>query len=147
LPGQPVPGQNSSRDPRVELPGAHRLLCLDDGLGPSVSRKAFDYSLLPDTRGDPRFDPTARHPDLRPASGFTDPPSLCGLPGFHSMSLAILLGTFAILFFLVMPVAFAMIVASWVYILYSGFDLSFMALQMFAGLDFFVLLAIPLFIL
>ncbi|MDR6756367.1 tripartite ATP-independent transporter DctM subunit [Mycoplana sp. BE70] len=63
------------------------------------------------------------------------------------MSLAILLGVFAILFFLGMPVAFAMIVAAWAYILYSGFDLSFMALQMFAGLDFFVLLAIPLFIL
>ncbi len=63
------------------------------------------------------------------------------------MSLTILLGTFAVLFFLGMPVAFAMIVAAWAYILYSGFDLSFMALQMFAGLDFFVLLAIPLFIL
>lgn len=63
------------------------------------------------------------------------------------MSLAILLGVFAVLFFLGMPVAFAMIVAAWAYILFNGFDLSFMALQMFAGLDFFVLLAIPLFIL
>lgn len=63
------------------------------------------------------------------------------------MSLTILLGVFAVLFFLGMPVAFAMIVAAWAYIMYSGFDLSFMALQMFAGLDFFVLLAIPLFIL
>lgn len=63
------------------------------------------------------------------------------------MSLALLLGTFAVLFLLGMPVAFAMIISAWAYVIYSGFDLSFLALQMFAGLDFFVLLAIPLFIL
>lgn len=63
------------------------------------------------------------------------------------MSLAILLCTFSILFLFGMPVAFAMIISAWAYVLHTGFDLSFLALQMFAGLDFFVLLAIPLFIL
>ncbi|OSP53576.1 TRAP transporter large permease [Pseudoruegeria sp. SK021] len=63
------------------------------------------------------------------------------------MSIAILLGGFIGLFLLGMPVAFAMIVAAWAYVLYTGFDLSFLSLQLFAGLDFFVLLAIPLFIL
>lgn len=63
------------------------------------------------------------------------------------MTTLLLLGLFTVLFLMGMPIAFAMIAVAWVYILVSGFDLSFMALQMFAGLDFFVLLAIPLFIL
>lgn len=63
------------------------------------------------------------------------------------MILAIFIGLFFVLFVLGMPIAFAMIVAAWAYALLADIDLSFLALQMFTGLDFFVLLAIPLFIL
>lgn len=63
------------------------------------------------------------------------------------MILAIFLLTFAVLFVLGMPIAFAMIAASWVYATLADIDLAFLSIQMFAGLDSFVLLAIPLFIL
>ena len=62
------------------------------------------------------------------------------------MDLAIFLGAFAVLFILGMPIAFAMITASWAYALLAGLDLGFLSIQLFAGLDSFVLLAIPLFI-
>ena len=54
---------------------------------------------------------------------------------------------FFVLFFLGMPIAFAMITSAWAYALLEGIDLGFLSLQMFTSLDFFVLLAIPLFIL
>ncbi len=63
------------------------------------------------------------------------------------MSLAILCIVFFLLFFLGMPVAFAMIFSAFVYAVMNGIDLGFLGLQMFSSLDFFVLLAIPLFIL
>ena len=63
------------------------------------------------------------------------------------MILALFIGIFFLLFFLGMPIAFAMLLASTVYAMVAGVDLGFMAIQMFAGLDSFVLLAIPLFIL
>jgi tripartite ATP-independent transporter DctM subunit len=63
------------------------------------------------------------------------------------MDLAIFLGTFVVLFVLGLPIAFAMIAATWVYAMSTGLDLGFLSIQMFAGLDSFVLLAIPLFIL
>lgn len=63
------------------------------------------------------------------------------------MILALFIAIFFVLFVLGMPIAFAMIVAAWAYALMAGIDLGFLTLQMFTGLDFFVLLAIPLFIL
>lgn len=63
------------------------------------------------------------------------------------MELALFSCLFAVLFILGMPIAFAMITASWAYALMAGIDLGFLSIQMFAGLDSFVLLAIPLFIL
>ncbi len=63
------------------------------------------------------------------------------------MILAAFIALFFVLFFLGMPIAFAMIVAAWAYALMAEIDLGFLTLQMFSGLDFFVLLAIPLFIL
>jgi tripartite ATP-independent transporter DctM subunit len=63
------------------------------------------------------------------------------------MDLAVFLGTFVVLFVLGLPIAFAMIAATWVYAVTTGLDLGFLSIQMFAGLDSFVLLAIPLFIL
>ena len=63
------------------------------------------------------------------------------------MALTIFFGLFLSLFVLGMPIAFAMIVSSMVYALMAGIDLGFLSIQMFAGLDSFVLLAIPLFIL
>lgn len=63
------------------------------------------------------------------------------------MTLAIVVGLFFVLFVLGMPIAFAMILSSTVYALLAGIDLGFMSIQMFSGLDSFVLLAIPLFIL
>ncbi len=63
------------------------------------------------------------------------------------MTLLAILVLFFVLFVLGMPIAFAMIVAAWAYALLADIDLGFLALQMFTGLDFFVLLAIPLFIL
>ncbi len=63
------------------------------------------------------------------------------------MTLLAILLLFFVLFVLGMPIAFAMITAAWAYALMADIDLGFLALQMFTGLDFFVLLAIPLFIL
>ena len=63
------------------------------------------------------------------------------------MALTIFLGLFVLLFILGMPIAFAMIFSATAYALMTGIDLGFMAIQMFTGLDSFVLLAIPLFIL
>lgn len=63
------------------------------------------------------------------------------------MTLFVIVILFFALFVLGMPIAFAMIVAAWAYALMADIDLGFLALQMFTGLDFFVLLAIPLFIL
>ena len=63
------------------------------------------------------------------------------------MTLLAILILFFVLFVLGMPIAFAMITAAWAYALLADIDLGFLALQMFTGLDFFVLLAIPLFIL
>ena len=61
--------------------------------------------------------------------------------------LTLFLATFAVLFLLGMPISVAMITSSLVYIMIKGMDLGFMAMQMFSGLDNFVLIAIPMFIL
>ena len=63
------------------------------------------------------------------------------------MILTLFILLFFALFVLGMPIAFAMITAAWAYALMAEIDLGFLTLQMFTGLDFFVLLAIPLFIL
>ena len=63
------------------------------------------------------------------------------------MTLLAIVILFFVLFVLGMPIAFAMITSAWAYALLADIDLGFLALQMFTGLDFFVLLAIPLFIL
>jgi tripartite ATP-independent transporter DctM subunit len=62
------------------------------------------------------------------------------------MALAVFLAAFVVLFVVGLPIAFAMIAATWVYAVMTGLDLGFLSIQMFAGLDSFVLLAIPLFI-
>ena len=63
------------------------------------------------------------------------------------MLLAVFLGSFTLFFLLGMPIAAAMISSSFIYILMKGMDLAFMGMQMFSGLDNFVLIAIPMFIL
>jgi len=62
------------------------------------------------------------------------------------MLLTVFLVSFTILFLLGMPIAVAMISSSIIYISMRGMDLGFMAMQMFSGLDNFVLIAIPMFI-
>lgn len=63
------------------------------------------------------------------------------------MLLTIFLTAFTVLFLLGMPISVAMITSSLIYIVSKGMDLGFMAMQMFSGLDNFVLIAIPMFIL
>lgn len=63
------------------------------------------------------------------------------------MLLAVFLGSFSLFFLLGMPLAGAMITSSFIYIGLRGMDLAFMGMQMFSGLDNFVLIAIPMFIL
>ncbi|ORC36977.1 hypothetical protein B4O97_04960 [Marispirochaeta aestuarii] len=63
------------------------------------------------------------------------------------MLLIVFIFTFFILFLFGMPISIAMITSSFVYIGLKGMDLGFMAMQMFSGLDNFVLIAIPMFIL
>lgn len=63
------------------------------------------------------------------------------------MLLTLFLLSFTILFMLGMPISVAMISSSLLYISMRGMDLGFMAMQMFSGLDNFVLIAIPMFIL
>ncbi len=63
------------------------------------------------------------------------------------MLLIVFLISFAVLFLLGMPISIAMISSSIIYISMRGMDLGFMAMQMFSGLDNFVLIAIPMFIL
>lgn len=63
------------------------------------------------------------------------------------MELAIFFSIFVVLFLLGLPIAFAMIASTLAYALMTDIDLGFLSTQMFAGLDSFVLLAIPLFIL
>jgi tripartite ATP-independent transporter DctM subunit len=63
------------------------------------------------------------------------------------MELGIFLAVFVFAMFLGMPIAFAMIIGTVSYALLAQIDLGFITLQMFAGLDSFLLLAIPLFIL
>ena len=63
------------------------------------------------------------------------------------MELSIFFSIFVGLFLLGLPIAFAMIAATLAYALMTDIDLGFLSTQMFAGLDSFVLLAIPLFIL
>ena len=63
------------------------------------------------------------------------------------MELGIFLAVFAIAMLLGMPIAFAMIIGTVAYAVLAQIDLGFLTLQMFAGLDSFLLLAIPLFIL
>lgn len=62
------------------------------------------------------------------------------------MLLTVFLGSFIALFLLGMPISVAMISSSIIYITMRGMDLGFMAMQMFSGLDNFVLIAIPMFI-
>ena len=63
------------------------------------------------------------------------------------MLLTVFLLSFALLFLFGMPISIAMITSSFIYIGMRGMDLGFMAMQMFSGLDNFVLIAIPMFIL
>ena len=63
------------------------------------------------------------------------------------MTIALFLLGFALLLLAGMPIAFAMIAVAWAYMLANGFELQFMALQLFTALDLFVLLAVPLFLL
>ena len=63
------------------------------------------------------------------------------------MLLALFLISFSVFFLFGMPISVAMIASSFVYIGMRGMDLGFMAMQMFSGLDNFVLIAIPMFIL
>ena len=63
------------------------------------------------------------------------------------MTIALFLLGFALLLLAGMPIAFAMIAVAWAYMLGNGFELQFMALQLFTALDLFVLLAVPLFLL
>jgi len=63
------------------------------------------------------------------------------------MLLTLFLLSFTILFMFGMPISVAMISSSLLYISMRGMDLGFMAMQMFSGLDNFVLIAIPMFIL
>lgn len=63
------------------------------------------------------------------------------------MLLTVFLLSFVALFLAGMPISVAMISSSIIYISMKGMDLGFMAMQMFSGLDNFVLIAIPMFIL
>lgn len=63
------------------------------------------------------------------------------------MLLWLFLGSFTILFILGMPISVAMIASSSLYIVVRGMHLGFVAMQMFSGIDNFVLIAIPMFIL
>jgi tripartite ATP-independent transporter DctM subunit len=63
------------------------------------------------------------------------------------MYLTIFLIAFTFFFLFGMPISIAMISSSFLYIGLRGMDLGFMAMQMFTGLDNFVLIAIPMFIL
>jgi tripartite ATP-independent transporter DctM subunit len=63
------------------------------------------------------------------------------------MEFSAFLIAFTAFFLLGMPIAVAMISSSFLYCLLKGVDLSFMGIQMFTGLNTFVLIAIPLFIL
>jgi tripartite ATP-independent transporter DctM subunit len=63
------------------------------------------------------------------------------------MIFALFLLCFVILFTLGMPVAFVMMVSALLYFLLAGTDLNFITLEIFASLNSFVLIAIPMFIL
>jgi tripartite ATP-independent transporter DctM subunit len=63
------------------------------------------------------------------------------------MYLTIFLIAFVFFFLFGMPISIAMISSAFLYIALKGMDLGFMAMQMFSGLDNFVLIAIPMFIL
>jgi len=63
------------------------------------------------------------------------------------MEFLLFLVSFAILFIIGMPIAFAMLFSSFLYSLLSHTNFPFMVLEMFKGLDNFVLLAIPMFLL
>ena len=63
------------------------------------------------------------------------------------MELGIFFAVFLLTMLLGMPIAFAMIISTVAYALIAQIELGFLTLQMFAGLDSFLLLAIPLFIL
>lgn len=63
------------------------------------------------------------------------------------MEFIIFVVAFVILFLVGMPVGFAMITSSVAWALVSGLDLSFFAMEMFAELNAFTLIAIPMFML
>jgi tripartite ATP-independent transporter DctM subunit len=63
------------------------------------------------------------------------------------MEFSVFLISFAVFFLFGMPIAVAMISSSFMYCFLKGVDLSFLGIQMFTGLNTFVLIAIPLFIL
>jgi tripartite ATP-independent transporter DctM subunit len=63
------------------------------------------------------------------------------------MSLTILFIIFIALLLLGMPIAIAMLASSLLYALFNGMELGFLALQMYASLNNFVILAIPFFLL
>lgn len=63
------------------------------------------------------------------------------------MAFAVFLVSFAVLFVVGMPIGFAMLVAAWLYAVFTHTDLSFLTLEMFSSLDSFVLMAIPMFLL
>ena len=63
------------------------------------------------------------------------------------MALTIFFTLFFLFFLSGVPITFSMIASSMVYLLMRGMDLGFLGIQMFAALDNFVLLSIPMFIL
>lgn len=63
------------------------------------------------------------------------------------MELAVFFIVFGLFFILGMPIAASMICSSFIYCFMTGIDLNFLGVQMFSGLNTFVLIAIPLFIL
>ena len=63
------------------------------------------------------------------------------------MEITVFFITFAVFFLFGMPIAGAMISSAFLYALLKGLDIAMMGTQMFTGLNTFVLIAIPLFIL
>jgi tripartite ATP-independent transporter DctM subunit len=63
------------------------------------------------------------------------------------MSLTVLVILFVAMLVLGMPIAIAMLAASMLYAMFNGLELGFLALQMYASLNNFIILAIPFFLL
>ena len=64
-----------------------------------------------------------------------------------SIPLAVFLGCFALLFAFNVPIGFVLLMPSTLYLYLTEFDLAVVPQKIVSGMDSFVLLAIPLFIL